>query len=205
MKPIVLALVATLALPATTEAKEYFVRMKFNEDAGRVYFEPSRIKIKLGDTVTWIQDDQANKHDVVAYPEGIPKRTKFFRSPLLTKPGMKWSKTFTKRGTYKYHCHPHEAAGMKGVIIVERESRADEFRKARPGEHIHKASADDGGHAHGHHASQTQKMVKGTTPADGAELKEAPSKIGLFIPTSNAADGPDSCQPRRGDIPAGAG
>ncbi len=127
-----LVLAVSPAFPA-----EYVVKMKFDGETGLLYFEPIRLEIRAGDTVTWVQDDAVNAHNVMAYPDGIPQGVDPFEAPMLTAVGQKWSYTFTKSGTYRYHCHPHEALGMRGEIIVDRESRPEEFAKPQPGEMMH--------------------------------------------------------------------
>lgn len=136
------------AVFATADAAEYVVKMKFDETAGKVFFEPGVLKIKSGDTVTWVQEDNVNEHNVITYPDGIPKGTGMFESPMMRRSGEQWSRTFGKSGTYRYHCHPHEAVGMRGVVIVDRESRPDELRAMQPGEHMHGDSAP-AEHGHG--------------------------------------------------------
>lgn len=117
-----------------TGGQEHLVKMMFDEETGELLFEPARIEIKSGDTVTWVQVDEFNEHNVVSYPDGIPKGADLFEGPLLNEVGQKYSVTFTKAGTYRYHCHPHEALGMRGVVIVDRESLPGEFREADPSE-----------------------------------------------------------------------
>ncbi len=131
-----------LVLSSAPRAAEYFVKMKFDEDAGKVYFEPRRIDVKLGDIVTWVQQDTDNEHNVVSYPNGIPKGAELFQSRMMKNKGDSWSMKFDRPGTYNYHCHPHEAVGMKGMVVVERESTPEEMRSSRPGEHMHSG----GGH-----------------------------------------------------------
>ena len=120
------------------------VKMKFDEDSGDLYFEPAKITINPGDTVVWLQDDADNEHNVAAYPSFIPEGTEPFESQMMTRVGESWSMTFVKEGSYFYHCHPHEGAGMKGLIVVGRESLPEEFRKATPGDMTH--DHGDGGH-----------------------------------------------------------
>lgn len=116
------------------------VRMTASADNTVNRFDPARVEIRRGDTVRWIMDS-GPVHNAVAYPNRIPYTSLPFEGPLLTKVGDAWSQTFFFPGTYEYHCHPHEALGMRGVVIVERESRPDEFRKIRGG----------GEAAHAHH------------------------------------------------------
>lgn len=169
-----LLLSAALIVPAAAGAAEYKVRMKFNEETGAVYFEPKVLKIKSGDIVTWVQEDAVNPHNVVSYPDGIPKGTKLFEGPMMEKMGARWSRKFSKSGTYRYHCHPHEAVGMQAMVVVDRESRPDEFRKAMAGEHSHGEGMGHGGthdkqmsehHDNmeaGHHGGGVKKTPHGT-------------------------------------------
>ncbi len=71
-------------------------------------YDPQEITVKVGDTVTWVNQD-APKHDVVA-DNGE------FKSSLFDK-GQSFSFTFTKTGTYPYHCSIHP--GMTGTVIVQ--------------------------------------------------------------------------------------
>jgi len=71
-------------------------------------FNPPRLVVKAGTTVTWDNDDDI-PHTVVA-------TGKAFRSKTLDTED-KFSFTFTTPGTYEYFCslHPH----MTGSIVVE--------------------------------------------------------------------------------------
>ena len=71
-------------------------------------FDPATVTIKVGDTVTWTNQDSA-RHDVIA-DNGE------FESGLFGKDGT-FSFTFTKTGTYPYHCSVH--SGMTGTVVVE--------------------------------------------------------------------------------------
>lgn len=71
-------------------------------------YDPQQVTIKVGDTVTWVNQD-APKHDVVA-DNGE------FKSDLFDKGGT-FSFTFTKAGTYPYHCSIHP--GMVGTVVVQ--------------------------------------------------------------------------------------
>jgi amicyanin len=71
-------------------------------------FNPPRLIVKAGTTVTWHNEDDI-PHTVVA-------SEKAFRSKTLDTDD-KYAFTFTKPGTYEYFCslHPH----MIGTIVVE--------------------------------------------------------------------------------------
>ena len=139
-----LALLVGLGVSATAEADTTVVKMKFDEDSGDFLFEPAKVMINPGDTVVWLQDDADNEHNVAAYPNLIPESTQPFESQMMTRVGESWSMTFDTEGSYFYHCHPHEAAGMKGLIVVGRESLPEEFRKPEAGDMSH--DHGDGGH-----------------------------------------------------------
>ena len=72
-------------------------------------FSPQTIKVKVGDTVTWTNNDTV-KHTVTIDSGDGPK------SDLFGK-GQTYTYTFKKAGTFTYHCEPHPY--MKGTVIVE--------------------------------------------------------------------------------------
>ena len=69
-------------------------------------YNPSLVKLKVGDTVRWTNEDTA-RHD--ASGDG-------WSTPLLAK-GESAEYTFTKPGTYEYICSIHPS--MHGKVIVE--------------------------------------------------------------------------------------
>jgi plastocyanin len=71
-------------------------------------YDPATVTIKVGDTVTWVNQDQP-QHDVVA-DNGE------FKSQLFDL-GQTFSFTFTAAGTYPYHCSIHP--GMTGTVTVQ--------------------------------------------------------------------------------------
>jgi plastocyanin len=71
-------------------------------------YEPKTVTIKVGDTVTWVNQDSP-QHDAVA-DNGE------FDSGLFDQ-GETFSFTFTAAGTYPYHCSIHP--GMEGTVVVE--------------------------------------------------------------------------------------
>jgi plastocyanin len=93
---------ALLFLPAAALATDATVKID------NFTFDPPRLTVKAGTTVTWYNEDDI-PHTVVA-------SGKAFRSkPLDT--GDKFSFTFTTPGSFEYFCslHPH----MTGAIVVE--------------------------------------------------------------------------------------
>jgi amicyanin len=73
-------------------------------------FSPATIKVKVGDTVTWTNEDSV-AHTVTADDTSVggPKSELFGQ-------GKSYSFKFTKAGTYAYHCTPHPQ--MKGTVEV---------------------------------------------------------------------------------------
>lgn len=88
------------------------------------WYNPTKLTIKLNDTVSWINQD-AEKHSVTS---GMSSgRTGFVKGDLGTPDGLfdsglfeegnKWSYKFTLPGTFQYFCTIHP--WMFGVIVVE--------------------------------------------------------------------------------------
>lgn len=73
-------------------------------------FEPAELKITVGETVTWTNNDERD-HTVVS-----SDKEKKFQSPILHH-GETWSMTFDKPGKFAYGCRLHPR--MKGTVIVQ--------------------------------------------------------------------------------------
>jgi len=69
-------------------------------------FTPADIKVKVGDKVTWTNQDSVS-HTVTAAG---------FDSGILNQ-GQSFSQTFNETGEFNYHCSPHQS--MKGTVTVE--------------------------------------------------------------------------------------
>ena len=71
-------------------------------------FEPEKLTVKVGTTVTWTNEDDI--------PHTVVSTDKAFKSPALDTED-KFSFTFTTPGSYEYFCslHPH----MKATVTVE--------------------------------------------------------------------------------------
>ena len=94
-----------LALASALPAAAYAAALEVKID--NFTFGPQKLAVKVGDTVTWINQDDI-PHTVVS--------TGHFRSKALDTDD-KYSFTFTAPGTFEYFCglHPH----MQGSIVVE--------------------------------------------------------------------------------------
>ena len=71
-------------------------------------FGPAALTVKAGDTVVWTQEDSA-PHNIVA-DDGSST------GPLLS-PGQTYTRIFTTKGVFAYHCGPHPF--MKASVVVE--------------------------------------------------------------------------------------
>lgn len=87
-------------------------------------YTPDTVRVAVGETVRWenssdvmhtvtADPDEALKDKSVELPEGAAP----FHSGNLN-PEDTFQYTFEAAGTYRYFCIPHEAAGMKGTVIV---------------------------------------------------------------------------------------
>lgn len=122
-------LLTTALILATTPAfaAEFTIKEVTDYDAKKQnFFSPDKLTIQPGDTVTF-ENMQDEPHQVmfVSVPKSVDE---MIMSPMQEKKGDKFTYTFTVPGTYKYHCHPHEALGMDGVLIVGKPSKAGETK-----------------------------------------------------------------------------
>lgn len=72
-------------------------------------FAPAELRIRRGDTVTWLNNEKRVSHSVLMIGRN-EESERFF-------PGEKWSRTFPDAGRYEYRCGPHPE--MLGVVIVD--------------------------------------------------------------------------------------
>jgi len=92
--------------PITTIPENSTV-VKIVANAGSNSFSPNPVEVKVGETVTWINDD-SGRHTVTS-KDGT------FDSGMMGK-GQSFSFTFDKAGEYPYFCSPHP--NMVGTVVV---------------------------------------------------------------------------------------
>lgn len=123
-----LLLTTAFMLAATPAfAKEYTIKEVTDYNAEKQnFFSPDKLTIQPGDAVTF-ENAQDEMHEVmfIEVPKGV---NEMIMSPMQEKKGEKFSYTFTVPGTYKFHCHPHEALGMEGTLIVGSASKPGETK-----------------------------------------------------------------------------
>ena len=120
MKRLVLLLAVTLAVLAGTGCANNALNAA-PVDTDRVEmpksykFAPAVIRVKVGTTVTWHNDDNFT-HSVQVVGSSDP--------PKVAQPGQSVQLTFDKPGEFNYICtfHPND---MKGKVIVTGTSLAD--------------------------------------------------------------------------------
>jgi plastocyanin len=96
-----LALVAGMGAARAAETVEVAVENR--------KFVPAEIRVKVGDTVKWVNREKRDNHSVWFREAGIEESERFF-------PGESWQYTFDKPGRYPYICGPHPE--MTGVVEV---------------------------------------------------------------------------------------
>jgi plastocyanin len=108
------------------------VEVKMIGDAQGYRFDPANITVKQGDGIKFVMVS-GGPHNVAFDPAAIPAgataqldanmsdKMAELSSNMKTNPGESITISFANvpAGTYNYHCTPHLAMGMKGVITVQ--------------------------------------------------------------------------------------
>ena len=92
---------------STASTSDNSTVVKIVGNAGSNSFSPNPVEVKVGETVTWINDD-SGRHTVTS-KNGV------FDSGMMGK-GQSFSYTFDKAGEYQYFCQPHP--NMVGTVVV---------------------------------------------------------------------------------------
>ena len=79
-------------------------------------FVPATIKVKVGQSVSWTNDD-AKSHHIASDPHPAHTGLAGLESDPLSK-GESYGFTFEKAGTYTYHDHL-DPLKLKGTVVVE--------------------------------------------------------------------------------------
>lgn len=108
---------------STAAAKEGTPVVDMND---ALKFVPARISVRAGTRVQWrnvgkiahtvtTTPSKVDDADLVEVPDGA----KDFDSGFIGE-NETYERSFTKPGTYRYVCVPHERAAMIGTVVVER-------------------------------------------------------------------------------------
>jgi plastocyanin len=106
---------------------------------GRFFFQPSRLTIKVGDLVVW--------KNVTIAPHTVTSDTGLFNTPSNLSPGGTFKLTFTRAGTFKYHCNIHTY--MHGAIIVKSVLPSNQGNTSSPPSSAPTPTPQSGGGGHG--------------------------------------------------------
>lgn len=72
-------------------------------------FDPPELKVKVGTTVKWVNNEKRASHSVIWLGPGGFESERMF-------PGEAYQRKFDKPGTYTYSCGPHPE--MKATVVV---------------------------------------------------------------------------------------
>jgi len=95
-------------------------KVKMGADSGLLVFDPAKLSICKGDSVTWV-NNKAGPHNVVFDEDAIPSgvdQEKISMDDQLGEEGDTYSQKFDVAGTYEYYCEPHRGAGMQAQLTV---------------------------------------------------------------------------------------
>jgi plastocyanin len=106
--PLLAALVLCLAVPHAGAQEK---RKPHKVEIADVKYNPAKTRIKVGDTVVWVNNDERD-HTVAS--KAREKDGGFDSGKIAA--GEKFEHTFEKPGRYEYGCSYHPR--MKGVVEV---------------------------------------------------------------------------------------
>ena len=123
IKNLLIPLILTFNL--FTYAENYEVKMLNQGSEGYMVFEPSVLKIKKGDSVTFVPTDAA--HNSASIEGMIPSGASKWNGKL----SQNITVTFDVEGLYGYQCTPHAMMAMVGMIQVgENKSNLESVKAA---------------------------------------------------------------------------
>jgi pseudoazurin len=130
--PMLKALILSTSLVTMTigtgYAAEVEVRMLNKGASGVMVFEPSLVKIELGDTVKFVAADKCHNVESIdgMYPEGAKAVTGKLSEEVVV--------TFDTAGAYGFRCKPHYGMGMVALVVVGTPGNINQARSvAHPG------------------------------------------------------------------------
>jgi len=130
-----MVLAGLLALPVW--AKEFQVKMMTKGSDGQaLVFEPSFVKVKVGDTVVYTPTEKAGHTSVsLLVPAGA--------KPWRAKPDTEIKVKIEKQGIYLVECDVHKTLGMVGVIQAGKPVNLEEAKKVAAAESAKMAVGKD--------------------------------------------------------------
>ncbi|KAI5066537.1 hypothetical protein GOP47_0019161 [Adiantum capillus-veneris] len=120
---VLLSLTASvaIALSAPSEATiASAATIKMGADEGSLVFVPSSISIPAGEKVIFL-NNKGFPHNVIFERDGVPEGVQvelISHDDYMNEQGEQFVVTLKEKGTYRFFCEPHRAAGMFGEITV---------------------------------------------------------------------------------------
>ena len=81
-------------------------------DGAKMVYSEDIVKVKAGQTVTWLPAAKGHNVEFISVPKGVDKIKK-------SKLNKEYSYTFNVPGIYLYQCTPHKSMGMIGLVVVD--------------------------------------------------------------------------------------
>ena len=122
---LTVTMLASFLVSAAAFAADIEVKMLNKGEEGKMIFEPSFIKAKVGDNIIFLPTDKG--HMAASIKGLIPKGAKKFKSKI----NKKFSYTVEVEGLYGIRCTPHYANGMVALIQVGDSADATDFLKGQ--------------------------------------------------------------------------
>ena len=117
--PIITILLCTFSLGSF--GAEHVVKMLNSGKEGSMIFEPSVLKIDIGDSVTFKATDTG--HNSASIPNLVPAGAENWQGNL----NQDVTVTFEKEGVYVYQCSPHLVLAMVGVVAVGKATNLEQI------------------------------------------------------------------------------
>jgi halocyanin-like protein len=95
-----------------TGRDEVTVAVGAEGNGGGFAFGPTAVRVDVGATVVWEWTGSGGLHNVVA------ENGDFDSGDPVSGDSPTFEYTVPEAGTWRYHCTPHRALGMKGVIVA---------------------------------------------------------------------------------------
>lgn len=92
-------------LGAGVSAEEHVVEIRDNQ------FQPKELRIKVGDTVRWVNREKRTSHSVLFKGNPSLESERLF-------PEESWGKRFESKGSYPYTCGPHPEM-LGGIEVID--------------------------------------------------------------------------------------
>lgn len=94
--------------------------IKMGADEGTLVFVPASTSVPAGEKITFL-NNRGFPHNVIFEKDGVPSGVeieKISHEDYMNDRGEQFVVILKEKGTYRFYCEPHRAAGMFGEIVV---------------------------------------------------------------------------------------